>query len=75
MLPCTLPPGFITPCLPTETDKLRASREWLHEIKHDGFRIIARKSGSRSYVDHLLTPTSHRLDNCHCAGRSKNSDE
>jgi hypothetical protein len=23
------------------------SREWLHEIKHDGFRVIARKDGPR----------------------------
>ena len=37
-----LPAGFIAPCLPTKTDKLPSSSQWLHEIKHDGFRIIAR---------------------------------
>jgi bifunctional non-homologous end joining protein LigD len=47
MLQRTLPAGFIPPCLPTKTDKLPSSREWLHEIKHDGFRIIARKNGAR----------------------------
>jgi hypothetical protein len=26
-------------------------------------------------VDHLSPQTSHRLDNCHCAGRAKDSDE
>ena len=31
------------PCLPTKTTKLPSSSEWLHEIVHDGFRIIARK--------------------------------
>jgi ATP-dependent DNA ligase len=36
------------PCLPTKTDKLRSGSQWLHEIKHDGFRIIARKNGSRA---------------------------
>src|SRR5438128_2768667 len=36
--------GFIAPCLPTKTDKLPSGGQWLHEIKHDGFRIIARKS-------------------------------
>jgi ATP-dependent DNA ligase len=41
----TLPTGFIAPCLPTKTDKLPSGELWLHEIKHDGFRIIARKSG------------------------------
>jgi bifunctional non-homologous end joining protein LigD len=41
----TLPAGFIAPCLPTKTDKLPSGSQWLHEIKHDGFRIIARKKG------------------------------
>ena len=35
--------GFIAPCLPTKTDKLPSGGLWLHEIKHDGFRIIARR--------------------------------
>ena len=43
----TLPAGFIAPCLPIKTDRLPSSREWLHEIKHDGFRVIARKEGAR----------------------------
>ena len=41
----TLPPGFIAPCLPTEADELPSGSEWLHEIKRDGFRVIARKNG------------------------------
>ena len=45
MLPRSLPAGFIAPCLPTKTDKLPSGSDWLHEIKHDGFRIIARKKG------------------------------
>src|SRR5262245_61677510 len=45
MLQRTLPAGFIAPCLPTKTDKLPSGSQWLHEIKHDGFRIIARKKG------------------------------
>jgi bifunctional non-homologous end joining protein LigD len=43
----TLPAGFIAPCLPTKTDKLPSGSDWLHEIKHDGFRIIARKKGAQ----------------------------
>jgi bifunctional non-homologous end joining protein LigD len=43
----TLPAGFIAPCLPTKTDKLPSGDLWLHEIKHDGFRVIARKDGNR----------------------------
>src|SRR5215470_3360444 len=47
MLQRTLPAGFIAPCLPTKTDTLPSGGQWLHEIKHDGFRIIARKTGER----------------------------
>ena len=38
MLQRTFPAGFIAPCLPTKTDKLPSGSQWLHEIKHDGFR-------------------------------------
>jgi ATP-dependent DNA ligase len=41
------PAGFIAPCLPTKTDKLPSGSQWLHEIKHDGFSIIARKTGAQ----------------------------
>ena len=47
MLQRTLPAGFIAPCLPTKTDELPSGRQWLHEIKHDGFRVIARKNGAQ----------------------------
>jgi hypothetical protein len=43
--PRTLPPGFIPPCLPTKAPRPPAGAVWLHEIKHDGFRVIARKDG------------------------------
>jgi ATP-dependent DNA ligase len=45
--PRTLAAGFIAPCLPTKTDKLPSGGHWLHEIKHDGFRVIARKTGAQ----------------------------
>src|SRR2546423_15383864 len=47
MLQRTFPAGFIAPCLPTKTDNLPSGSQWLHEIKHDGFRVIARKDGDR----------------------------
>src|SRR5438034_1972216 len=43
----TLPAGFIAPCLPTKAGTLPSGGLWLHEIKHDGFRVIARKDGDR----------------------------
>jgi ATP-dependent DNA ligase len=41
------PAGFIAPCLPTNAPHPPCSDLWLHEIKHDGFRVIARKDGKR----------------------------
>jgi ATP-dependent DNA ligase len=45
--PRTLPTGFIAPCLPAKVHTLPSGGLWLHEIKHDGFRIIARKDSPR----------------------------
>jgi bifunctional non-homologous end joining protein LigD len=39
--------GFIPPCLPTKASTPPSGGLWLHEIKHDGFRIIARKDEAR----------------------------
>src|SRR5215813_3056905 len=40
-------PDFCEPCLPSPAAKPPAGAGWLHEIKHDGFRVIARKEGNR----------------------------
>ena len=42
-----LPAGFVPPCLPTKAQQPPSGEAWLHEIKHDGFRVIARKDGHR----------------------------
>jgi ATP-dependent DNA ligase len=39
--------GFIAPCLPTKARQPPSGDAWVHEIKHDGFRVIARKDGDR----------------------------
>jgi bifunctional non-homologous end joining protein LigD len=44
------PPGFIRPCEPTLVDRPPAGPGWLHEIKHDGFRVLAWKQGERVTV-------------------------
>jgi bifunctional non-homologous end joining protein LigD len=35
--------GFIAPCLPSKAACPPSGPLWWHEIKHDGFRVIARK--------------------------------
>jgi bifunctional non-homologous end joining protein LigD len=43
----SLPVGFLPPCLPTIAQQPPSGPLWWHEIKHDGFRVIARKDGTR----------------------------
>jgi bifunctional non-homologous end joining protein LigD len=50
--------GFIVPCLPTKTHELPSGGQWLHEIKHDGFRVIARKHGERVTHPTAVEPIS-----------------
>jgi len=68
------PAGFIAPCLPTKTDKLPSSSQWLHEIKHDGFRVIARKKGAQVRLysrpgndfTRRFPPIARALTHLHC---------
>jgi bifunctional non-homologous end joining protein LigD len=54
------PAGFIAPCEPVLVAHPPAGPEWLHEIKHDGYRILARKRGAR-----VLLWTRHGTDYAH----------
>jgi bifunctional non-homologous end joining protein LigD len=40
-------PRVISPCLPTFASAPPVGSDWLHEIKHDGFRLVARRDGKR----------------------------
>jgi bifunctional non-homologous end joining protein LigD len=35
------PSGFIEPCLPSLAERPPSGSGWIHEIKHDGFRLLA----------------------------------
>jgi ATP-dependent DNA ligase len=37
---------MIEPCIPTRATKPPVGPQWIHEIKHDGYRLIARKRGA-----------------------------
>jgi ATP-dependent DNA ligase len=43
--------GFIKPCLPSPVKAPPTGADWLHEIKHDGFRIVVLRdaAGVRLY--------------------------
>jgi len=42
--------GTIEPCIPTQASKPPVGPQWIHEIKHDGYRLIARKLDGRVYL-------------------------
>ncbi|MET4418310.1 RNA ligase family protein [Bradyrhizobium sp. RT3a] len=35
------------PCIPTRGAKVPAGPDWIHEIKHDGYRLIVQRDGDR----------------------------
>ena len=39
------PPEFVEPCLLTLVTKSPAGERWIHEIKHDGYRLMVRIDG------------------------------
>ena len=38
--------GIIEPCLPSPAKAPPSGPGWLHELKHDGIRILARRDGA-----------------------------
>jgi bifunctional non-homologous end joining protein LigD len=40
------PVGFIEPCLPSAADRIPIRGEWIHEIKYDGYRLMALRDGA-----------------------------
>jgi ATP-dependent DNA ligase len=45
--PARRPQGFIDPCIPTLATKPPVGPQWIHEIKHDGYRMLACRRGGR----------------------------
>jgi len=41
----TFSSGFVPLCIPTRASKPPAGPDWVHEIKHDGYRLIVRRDG------------------------------
>jgi len=37
--------GYIPPCIPTRAAKPPSGPKWVHEIKHDGYRLQIRRVG------------------------------
>jgi ATP-dependent DNA ligase len=48
--------GFIRPCLPSSAERPPKGTGWVHEIKHDGYRLIVRRDGDRVRLYTRHTP-------------------
>jgi ATP-dependent DNA ligase len=73
--------GIIEPCLPSPAKAPPSGPGWLHEIKHDGFRIMARRDsvGVRLITRHgndFTSPLSARRGRCRraAAGRIRTAN-
>src|SRR5712691_4817516 len=42
-----LPAGFVIPAQPVMASKPPSGADWVHEIRHDGYRLIVRRDGPR----------------------------
>jgi hypothetical protein len=52
------PSGFIEPCLPLKAVQPPSGPLWVHEIKHDGYRLMVRRDGARNpplHAQRLMT--------------------
>lgn len=47
---------FIEPCLPSPAKQPPSGDGWLHEIKHNSFRVMARRDGDGV---HLISRNGH----------------
>src|ERR1700678_3451320 len=45
------------PCIPTRASKVPAGPDWIHEIKHDGYRLIVQKTDKKRV--RLFTRNGH----------------
>ena len=43
----SMPKSPFDPCIPTRGAKVPDRPEWIHEIKHDGYRLIVQREGKR----------------------------
>jgi bifunctional non-homologous end joining protein LigD len=43
-------PSFVEPCLPSAADKPPSGKDWVHEVKYDGYRVQARIESGKAVL-------------------------
>jgi len=51
-------PDFVEPCLPSPVERPPTGPHWIHEIKHDGFRLLARGRAKHARISLNSRPRS-----------------
>jgi ATP-dependent DNA ligase len=44
--------GFVEPWIPSLAQKPPSGSDWVHEVKHDGYRLIVRRDGEAVRLFH-----------------------
>jgi bifunctional non-homologous end joining protein LigD len=72
--------GYIPPCIPTRAAKPPAGPDWVHEVKHDGYRLQVRRDGDgvrlftrRGYDWSARYPAIAGTAACSVPGRSRST--
>ena len=65
--PLNAPAAFIRPCLPTVAQEPPRGHGWLHELKHDGYRLQIHVRDGRVRLFTMNAPTGQALS-AHCRG-------
>jgi bifunctional non-homologous end joining protein LigD len=60
-LPKVLSSGFVPPCIPTRAAKPPSGPDWVHEIKHDGYRLQVRREGDAVRLFTAITVSAMQL--------------
>ena len=63
-------PGFVEPCLPSPAEQLPSGPDWVQEIKHDGYRLMARRvlfnPGSQNLPRRGIKKSFYRVECLNC---------
>jgi bifunctional non-homologous end joining protein LigD len=46
-MPISARSGFVPPCIPARAYEVPSGPGWVHEIKHDGYRLQVRRDGEK----------------------------
>ena len=68
------PAGFIRPAQPVLLNQIPTGPEWVHELKWDGYRIIARRDGGRVREPHEAVRLHARVGRREARGREYHSN-